>query len=71
MLWGHPLVRSAPELEDITGFDEGPVHPDWQREWEKRGLEVTNNVLRDEAIAVYKEFAASQQLVYHGRLGSG
>ena len=63
------IAGDGPELETITGFDEGPVHPDWQSEYSGRGIAVTNNVLRDEAIAVYKEFAASQALVYNARSG--
>ncbi|HMQ55109.1 MAG TPA: nucleoside deaminase, partial [Anaerolineae bacterium] len=64
------IAGSGPELEEITGFDEGPVHPDWRRQWEKRGLEVVSDVLRAEALAVYREYAASQPFVYNSRLGS-
>lgn len=63
------VAGDGPELEAITGFDEGPVHPDWRRELELRGIEVVTDVLRGEAIAVYQEFAAASQLVYNGRLG--
>jgi tRNA(Arg) A34 adenosine deaminase TadA len=61
---------SGPELEEITGFDEGPIHPDWKQELNQRGIEVVDNVLRDEAIAVYRAFAASGALVYNGRQGT-
>lgn len=64
------VAGDGPELEAITGFDEGPCHPDWRRELEKRGIEVVQDVLREEAIAVYREFAASRQLVYNARLGT-
>jgi tRNA(Arg) A34 adenosine deaminase TadA len=64
------IAGSGPELEAITGFDEGPVHPDWENELAKRGIALTNNVLRDEAIAVYQAFAASRSLVYNARQGS-
>ncbi|MEM7116635.1 MAG: nucleoside deaminase [Chloroflexota bacterium] len=64
------IAGSGPELEEITGFDEGPIHPQWDQELEKRGVELVNNVLRDEAIAVYKAFAASGSLVYNGRSGN-
>jgi tRNA(Arg) A34 adenosine deaminase TadA len=64
------IAGSGPELEEITGFDEGPIHPEWDKELEKRGIEVINNVLHDEAVAVYKDFAASGALVYNGRSGS-
>lgn len=63
------VAGDGPELEQITGFDEGPVHPDWRRELEKRGIEVVQDVLREEALAVYREFATSRQLVYNARLG--
>jgi len=63
------IAGSGPELEDITGFDEGPIHPEWDKELNKRGIEVINNVLKDEAIAVYKAFAASSALVYNAGAG--
>lgn len=63
------IAGSGPELEAITGFDEGPVHPDWEGELNRRGIAVTNNVLRKEAIAVFQEFAASGAVVYNGRGG--
>lgn len=63
------VAGEGPELEAITGFDEGPVHPDWRGELERRGIEVVTDVLRDEAIAVYREFAASNALVYNARAG--
>lgn len=63
------IAGNGPELEEITGFDEGPVHPDWRGQWEARGLEVIQDVLRDEALAVYREYAASQPFVYNSRLG--
>ncbi|MEZ4519299.1 MAG: nucleoside deaminase [Chloroflexota bacterium] len=64
------IAGDGPELEEITGFDEGPIHPDWRLELEKRGIDVVENVLREQAIAAYEEFAASQQPVYNARAGS-
>ena len=63
------IAGEGPELEEITGFDEGPIHPDWRRELERRGIEVLSDILRDEALAAYRDFAAAGQLVYNGRLG--
>ncbi len=63
------IAGDGPELETITGFDEGPVHPQWMSEVNDRGIEVVNNVLREEAIAVYKEFAESEAPVYNARSG--
>ncbi len=61
---------SGPELESITGFDEGPIHPEWKEELAKRGISFQENVLHDKAVAVFKDFAASGALVYNGRSGS-
>lgn len=63
------IAGSGPELEQITGFDEGPVHPEWKAELTKRGIELIEDVLKEEAMAVYRQFAASQAFVYNARLG--
>ncbi len=63
------VAGDGPELEEITGFDEGPCHPDWITELNKRGIDVINNVLRDKAIELFKEYAASNPIVYNGRMG--
>jgi tRNA(Arg) A34 adenosine deaminase TadA len=63
------IAGSGPELEEITGFDEGPIHPQWDQELAKRGIDLVDNLLHDEAVAVYKDFAASGALVYNGRGG--
>jgi tRNA(Arg) A34 adenosine deaminase TadA len=64
------IAGEGTELEEITGFDEGPVHPDWRIELAQRGIEVVDDVLREEALAAYREFAASQAFVYNARLGA-
>ncbi len=63
------IAGSGPELEALTGFDEGPIHPQWDQELAKRGIELVNNVLKDEAMQVYRDFAASGALVYNARQG--
>lgn len=63
------IAGDGPELEEITGFDEGPVHPDWRGELARRGIELEEDVLRETAIADYRTFAASNQLVYNARAG--
>lgn len=63
------IAGSGPEVEDLTGFDEGPIHPDWKNELAKRGIELVENVLHDEAVQVYRDFAASGALVYNARQG--
>ena len=64
------ISGSGPELEEITGFDEGPVTPAWEAELAKRGVALTNNVLREEAMAVFRQFRDSRQFVYNARLGA-
>ncbi len=63
------IAGEGPEVEEITGFDEGPITEDWRGELKQRGITLNENILRDEAIAAYKEFAASQNFVYNARLG--
>lgn len=63
------IAGSGPELEEITGFDEGPIHPDWKGELEKRGITVIENILTEQACDVFHYFANSGALVYNGRLG--
>jgi tRNA(Arg) A34 adenosine deaminase TadA len=65
------IAGSGPELEQITGFDEGPIHPEWDKELAKRGIELVNNVLTAEALKVYRDFAASGSFVYNPRQGEG
>lgn len=64
------IGASGQQIESITGFDEGPIHPNWQAEYQKRGIEVIENVLAEEACAVFRDFAASDQPVYNSRTGN-
>ena len=57
------------KIEELTGFDEGPIHPNWQVELNQRGIEVIEDVLADEACQVFRDFAASGQPIYNGRSG--
>ena len=63
------IAGSGPELEDITGFDEGPMHVGWRAELEKRGIELIENVLKEEACKVYIDFSSKNSFVYNSRLG--
>ena len=64
------VAGSGPELERITGFDEGPIHPDWAAELARRGVEVSDGVLREETCAMFRAFAASGRPVYNARQGT-
>ena len=61
------VAGDGPDLERLTGFDEGPVVSDWATQLEARGIAVEQDVLRDGAIATYTAYGASQALVYNAR----
>lgn len=61
------IAASSDQVESITGFDEGPTHPQWQLEYQIRGIEVIENVLADQACEVLKTFAQSGAEIYNGR----
>lgn len=63
------IAGDGPELEEITGFDEGPVAADWRGELARRGIALTEDVLREKALEAYREFATSQSTVYNARQG--
>jgi len=67
------VAGSGPELEQLTGFDEGPMREDWEAEFTARGIEVLDGVLRDEALATFARYgdavAAGGITVYNARRG--
>ena len=63
------IAGSDDACERITGFDEGPIHPQWQAELEKRGIELQDGLLYREAIKVFESFRDGGHLVYNGRRG--
>lgn len=65
------VAGDGPELEQLTGFDEGPMVPDWAAQFESRGIEVVQGVGREDALAVYAAYGASDAVVYNARGGTG
>ena len=63
------VAGHGPEMEAITGFDEGPLPPAWQEELQRRGISFHSTVLRDESLAAFREFAVSGAMVYNARQG--
>jgi len=61
------IGASGKQVETLTGFDEGPVHPQWQSEYQRRGIEVIENILPGQACEVLKIFATSGAEIYNGR----
>ncbi len=64
------IGATGQQVEQLTGFDEGPIHPQWQQQLRDRGIRVMENILVEEAVDVLKEFGASGQPVYNGRSGA-
>lgn len=69
------VAGSGPELEEITSFDEGPMVADWAEQFEARGISVLDGVLREQAIAVFHDYAAhtaaGKAQVYNARGSNG
>jgi hypothetical protein len=61
-------VAAAPSWA-LTGFDEGPIHPTWPEELRRRGIAVTDGLLREESIEAFREFSTSGRPVYNARKG--
>jgi tRNA(Arg) A34 adenosine deaminase TadA len=61
----------GPELEQLTGFDEGPVRDDWDEQLVARGISVTEGVLRASALKVFAAYgdhvASTGAVVYNAR----
>lgn len=72
---GLVVAGEGPELEEITTFDEGPLGADWAEQFEARGIDVVHDVLRDEALAVFRAYRKAVDtedgvVVYNARGGS-
>jgi len=63
------IAGSGPELEELTGFDEGPVHPQWREQLADRGITTLSDVLRPEAVELFRQFQRSARAVYNARQG--
>jgi tRNA(Arg) A34 adenosine deaminase TadA len=67
------VAGEGPELEEITTFDEGPLGADWAEQFENRGIEVVRDVLREEALDVFRAYRkavdADGIVVYNARGG--
>ncbi len=62
------IAGAGDEVERLTGFDEGPMRDDWREQFEARGITVVSDVLRDEALAVFRAYGdRTDVVVYNGR----
>ncbi len=63
----HRVVIAARD-EDVRviGFDEGAKPSDWINVYQRRGISVRRDVLREESIAVLRAYAERGGLLYNG-----
>lgn len=67
IVWG----ATSKEVEELTGFDEGPVPSNAIEELEKRGITVTTGVLHEESRKVMASYRTSNGVVYNARNFNG
>lgn len=73
IIWsGVRKVVCAARASDATaiGFDEAPKPRNWVVELEKRGITVTRDLCRNEAITVFRRYEQTGGRVYNARKGS-
>ncbi|MET0859792.1 MAG: nucleoside deaminase [Microbacterium sp.] len=61
------VAGEGPLLEELTGFDEGPVVGDWAEQFEARGISVVSGIGHEDAVAVYRAYGSSDAVVYNAR----
>jgi len=52
------------DVESLTEFDEGPMPRNWKKGLERRGIHVTQDILREEAIKVFLAYQESRGIAY-------
>ena len=65
------IAGEGDELEQLTGFDEGPMRADWQEQLLARGVQVRTDVLRDEALATFREYGERTDVIVYNGGGRG
>ncbi|MDQ7004748.1 MAG: nucleoside deaminase [Ghiorsea sp.] len=57
-------AATSTDAESI-GFDEGAKHPNWINELEKRGIDVSQAIKREQAATVLQQYKSSQGMIYN------
>ncbi len=52
------------DVESITGFDEGPAIPNWDKELISRNIEVVSGYMRKEACTVLTDYKTMNGIIY-------
>jgi tRNA(Arg) A34 adenosine deaminase TadA len=58
------IGASKSDVESLTDFDEGPLPDYWRESLRKRGVELVTDLLREDACAVLRQYAAAQGETY-------
>lgn len=52
------------DVEEIVGFDEGPIHPHWIEEFKNRGIKVLGKTLHDKSREVLQLYKDNEGILY-------
>ena len=52
------------DVEQIVGFDEGPLHPHWIEEFKNRGIRVIGKVLHEKACEALQSYKDNEGILY-------
>ena len=63
------FAATGADVEKLTGFDEGPVSPNYQQDLEQRGISVLPEFMRAEGCEVLQLYMESGGLIYNARQG--
>ncbi len=53
------IAARSDDVQTLAGFDEGPLPADWPGELEKRGITVQQDLMRDRACEVLRDYGES------------
>ena len=62
----HLAYAATSADAQAIGFDEGAKHPNWIAELEKRGINVTPEILHDKAAQVLQSYQQQAGIIYNG-----
>ena len=62
-------LRRAKSDAAAIGFNEAPKPKNWVATLEDRGISVTRDICRDEAIAVFQRYQQTGGRIYNARKG--
>jgi tRNA(Arg) A34 adenosine deaminase TadA len=61
------IGANTEDVQETTGFDEGPIHPQWRNELTYMGISLREGVQRAKARAVLQQYKNFGGLIYQGR----